>query len=59
MVEDVGFTVNRRELGADRMLLDAHCAVEESATRSQLAVGAPTTIARGEDPDDPESWVIF
>lgn len=59
MVEDVGFAVDRLELVADRVLLDAHRAVEQRRTRSELALGVRPAILRRGDPDDPAAWVIF
>jgi tRNA (mo5U34)-methyltransferase len=59
MIEDVGFAVDRVELSADRVLIDAHRVVEEDETRSELAVGVRPAIVRRGDPDDPEAWVIF
>jgi hypothetical protein len=47
------------ELVADRVLLDAHRAVEPRRTRAELALGVRPAILRRGDPDDPAAWVIF
>jgi tRNA (mo5U34)-methyltransferase len=59
MIEDAGFAVDRVEMAADRVLIDALRVVEVGETRSELAVDVrPAKLRRG-DPNDPQSWVIF
>ena len=60
MVEDVGFVVQRRNVRADRVLIDAKRSVlDDSATRLPIAYGVVPRVAVGDNPDDPAAWRII
>jgi len=60
MVENVGFTVERMDVRGNRIFLEARRVVfDSSQTRSFLAHGDFAAQPRGQNPNDPASWIIF
>ncbi|MBF8253502.1 MAG: hypothetical protein HW373_197 [Deltaproteobacteria bacterium] len=61
MVEDVGFAVDRMKVGFTRVFLDAKRVVPSLSgqTRSFLAHGCVPAQPCGDNPNDPDSWIIF
>jgi len=60
MVEDVNFSVKRKNVRHDRVFMDAkRTAPDDRETRLWIAYGSFPAVARGEDPDDSKAWKIF
>lgn len=60
MVEDVGFTVHRKNVHGDRVLIDATRIVfNDEETRLNLAYGPLASKPLNGSLDDPEAWAIF
>jgi tRNA (mo5U34)-methyltransferase len=61
MVEDIGFAVDRKDVRDARVFLDARRVVSDLSheTRYLLAHGSVVAQPRGENPNDPDSWIIF
>lgn len=60
MVEDIGFTVHRKNVRGDRVLIDATRAVfDDSETRLNFAYGSIAPVQVSGSPDNPEAWKIF
>jgi tRNA (mo5U34)-methyltransferase len=60
MVEDIGFSVRRKNVKSDRVLIDARRIVfDDRKTRLSIAYGVLAPITPGDNPDDPKAWKIF
>jgi tRNA (mo5U34)-methyltransferase len=60
MVEDVNFTVVRKNVHRDRVFIDAkRTASDDAQTRLSIAYGSVPTFVRGDNPDDSKAWKIF
>jgi hypothetical protein len=60
MVEDLNFSVLRKNANVDRVFIDAaRTAPDDGGTRLSIAYGSVPATVRGEDPDDPNAWKIF
>jgi tRNA (mo5U34)-methyltransferase len=60
MVEDLNFSVTRKNANVDRVFIDAaRTAPDDGGTRLSIAYGSVPATVRGEDPDDPKAWKIF
>ena len=60
MVEDVGFSVQRVDVRADRVFIDAERVVSDpAATRLWLAYDLFPAVPAGPNRDEPAAWTIF
>jgi tRNA (mo5U34)-methyltransferase len=60
MVEDVNFSVVRKDVHRDRVFIDAkRTAPDDAETRLSIAYGSVPTFIRGENPNDSKAWKIF
>jgi len=60
LVEEVGFTVRRKSVRKDRVLIDARRIVfDDVATRLDIGYGVRPRVVVGENVDDPKAWTIF
>ena len=60
LLEDLGFTVQRKRVRDDRVLIDALRVVfVDEATRRKIAYGVAPRTPVGTNPNDPDAWKIF
>jgi tRNA (mo5U34)-methyltransferase len=59
MIEDINFSVLRKNVRGDRVFMNAMRAAGDGETRLSIAYGSVPPTIRGEDPDEPQAWKIF
>jgi tRNA (mo5U34)-methyltransferase len=60
MVEDVNFSVLRKNVHGDRVFIDARrTSQDDGETRLSIAYGSVPVTLRGQNPDDSKAWKIF
>ena len=60
MIEDVNFSVLRKNVHGDRVFIDAkRTSPDDGETRLSVAYGSVPVTLRGQNPDDSKAWKIF